>query len=95
MERIEYAAAAKASEEAIRFEREYWLPVLERWREELKPEQFTDTWGYKFYQCRLDEEIKRLKRCLDIRQTPEEKRAKTRERVRKHRERKRNDSTSR
>jgi hypothetical protein len=74
------------------------LPVLERWRDELKPEQFIEEpgkLGYNFYRVTLDGEIKRLKRCLDIRQNQEEKRAKTRERVRKHRERKRNDSTSR
>jgi hypothetical protein len=98
MERIEYAAAAKAAEEAIRFEREYWLPVLERWRDELKPEQFIEEpgkLGYNFYRVSLDQEIRRLKRCLDIRQNQEEKRVKTCERVRRHRKRKRNDFTSR
>ena len=82
MKSIEYAAGAKAAEEAIRAEREFWLPRLERWLEACGSEPY--------FRVTLEEEIRRLRRCLGIRQEPltlDERRARTRERVRKHRAR--------
>jgi hypothetical protein len=79
MERIEYVVGAKAAEEAIRLEREIWLPRLEAWL------QISDGIVSGF----LEKEIKRLRRCLGIRKEPlsvEERHAQVRERVRKHRE---------
>ena len=80
MRKIEYAVGAKAAEEAIKFERECWLPRLEHWLQVYKDAPFVVD--------RLSDEIKRLRRCLGIRQAPltlEERRAKIRDRVRKHR----------
>jgi hypothetical protein len=80
MQRIEYAIGAKAAEEAIKFERKHWLPKLEYWLQVYPDDAFAVA-------C-LTGEIKRLKRCLGIRQEPltlEERRARVRERVQKHR----------
>ena len=59
MRKIEYAAGAKAAEEAIKFEREWWLPKLEGWLEIYGDDEFLR--GF------LEHEIKRLRRCLGIR----------------------------
>jgi len=75
MDGIEYAAAAKAADDAKRSEREYWLPILEQWQE-----------NYPEAASLLRPEIKRLRRILGIRQTPDERRAATLKRVQKHRQ---------
>ena len=81
MRTIEYAIGAKAADEAIEFEREAWLPRLERWIR-----IYDDDDPIRHF---LEKEIKRLQRCLGIRKpllTLEERRAQVRERVRKHRQ---------
>jgi hypothetical protein len=73
---LEWRAAFHAAKAAVLEERSSWLPVLEGWAAE------TDD---AFTLGLLDREIKRLRRALGIRQSDGEHRAKTRERVRKHR----------
>jgi hypothetical protein len=86
----EYAVGAKAAEEAIRFERELWLPRLERWLNQLREDDLGLEENWHGFVCDyLEKEIKRLRRCLGLRKPPlkdEERRAQVRERVRKHRE---------
>jgi hypothetical protein len=77
----EYAAGAKAAEEEIRFQRERWLPQLESWLQ--------DPRVHVIHRHFLEKDIKRLRRCVGIRNPPltlEQRRAEVRERVRKHRE---------
>jgi hypothetical protein len=82
---IEYAAAAKAAEEAVRFERESWLPTLQGWLELCESDKdMLFCFGFE-----LKRDIKHIKRCLAIHPTPEERREKCKLRVRKHREAKR------
>jgi hypothetical protein len=78
MRRLERRAAFHAAQEAVRDEREYWLWQLERWLQTV--DRRAD-----FVRLTLEAEIKRLRRALGIPQSDEERRAKTRERVRRHR----------
>ena len=76
-----------AAERAIAEERRSWLPMLESWAAALKPEDDLQTRVW------LDAEIRRLRRAL--RMPPplpstdalERRRQQTRERVRRHRQR--------
>jgi hypothetical protein len=77
MRDIEYIAAAKAADEAKRSEQEFYLPILERWLAENANDEFFSPY--------LRKEIKRLRRILRLRQPPEERKAATRDRVRKFR----------
>ena len=81
---LEREAAKEAAEQAIRETREEWLPRLEEARASLDPKT-ADLLAL----VTLDAEIRRLRRSLGIKPTPDEIRARTRERVRLHRERKR------
>jgi hypothetical protein len=81
---VEYVAAAKAAEDAKRFERELWMEKLERWLANgtdghYALNDFETNW--------LEVEIKRLKRVLGMCKTPEKIRSSTKERVRRYRER--------
>jgi hypothetical protein len=80
MRKLEWIAGQRGRDEAIRFERELWLPRLKDWLAEAQQEGHEPT---RFYltSC-LTTEIKRLQRCLGLKQSPEERRIKTRERVR-------------
>jgi hypothetical protein len=69
----------EAVERALRETRERWLPVLEG-----RLAKSNDADGLAM----LIAEIRRLRRLLGIFQTPEARRAASRERVRRHRERK-------
>jgi hypothetical protein len=82
MRKLEYIAGQRGRDEAIRFERESWLPTLERWLEEARQEE--DEKARDILTTSLEAEIKRLRRCLglNVKQSPDERRAKTRERVR-------------
>ena len=83
---LEWAAGERAKEESIKFEREFWLPTLERWLESAD----RDFEGEEIEWVRSDlrREIKRLRRCLGLTQSPEERRERTRQRVRAYRARK-------
>jgi hypothetical protein len=80
----------EAVAEALREVRELWLSQLEAWRAEdgeidivkMKPGVFLDALA-------MEAKIRSLRRQLGIRPTDDERRAQTRERVRRHRERKR------
>jgi hypothetical protein len=82
----EREAVAWATERALRQTREEWLPTLEAWRA-----KSTDL----LEQVLVDGEIRRLRRLLGIISRPgaaaaaDARRVATRERVRRHRERKR------
>ena len=65
---------------AIRSEREYWLPQLEQWHAAAD-----DGWIASI----LKREIKRLRRALGIKRTPELVREQARRRVQAYRERRR------
>jgi hypothetical protein len=84
MENVEYVAAAKAADEAKRFERELYLPILERWLAKLAVTAEGDTLD-DFFADLLRKDITRLRRILGVHTGSEEQRAATRERVRKHR----------
>jgi hypothetical protein len=86
MRRIEWTAGERAKDEAIRFEREMWLPRLEDWLANL--ERDFEGEGVPFLRSYLRREIKRLRRCLGLTQSPEERRERTRQRVRALRARK-------
>jgi hypothetical protein len=83
MLKIECLAGQRARDEAIRSERELWLPRLVHWRE-----AHGDDPGVRAV---LDGEIKRLRRTLGIRiqRTPDELREHTRRRVQAYRKRQR------
>ncbi len=85
MRTIEWIVGQRAKDEAIRFTREDWLPRLERWLAEMEPEAETEKGrvAQRYWRGYLTREIKRLRRCLDITQSPDEVRAQTRERVRR------------
>jgi hypothetical protein len=68
--------------EALQAARPSWLRLLEAWRA-----TYTDD-GDDYERAVLDTEIRTLRRQLGIKQTIEERRAKTLERVRKHRQEK-------
>jgi hypothetical protein len=91
METIEYVTGAEAAEEAIRYEREFWLPGLERWLQDPRSQdQEIELGGVKCMlpvRKGLQKEIDRIKRCLGVRKekTVEERRAETLARVKKHR----------
>jgi hypothetical protein len=79
MVELEYVVGERARDDAIRAERELWLPQLERWHATAdEPERMF-----------LAKEIRRLHRCLGIRPDPATVRAQTRDRVRRHRARRR------
>jgi hypothetical protein len=84
---IERVAATKASADATRSEREFWLPILEHCLAEEKAAD-KDEWP-NFRLLYLESEIKRLRKGLGIKTTDEERRAQTRDRVRRHRASKR------
>ena len=82
MSKIEWLAGQRARDEAIRNEREFWLPRLESWREEHRDDPRL--------RAALDQEINRLRRTLGIKQrTPDEIREQTRRRVQAYRKRQR------
>ena len=83
---VEWAAGERTKEEAIKFEREFWLPVLERWLANV--ERDFEGEGVEWVRNDLRKEIKRLRRCLSVTQSPEERRERTRQRVRALRARK-------
>jgi hypothetical protein len=91
METIEYVIGAEAAEEAIRYEREFWLPRLERWLQDPRwQDEEIELEGIKWripVHEGLHKEIDRIKRCLGLRKekTVEERRAETLARVKKHR----------
>jgi hypothetical protein len=87
MQQIEYVAAAEAAQQAKQFEREIWLPRLERWLTKWEAEHPKGEMIGELYGGRLREEITRLRRTLKIHKGSEEDRAAVRERVRKSRER--------
>ena len=65
-------------------ERKSWLPLLEEWRA-----AYADVDGAHYERAILDTEIRTLRQQLGIKQTIEERRAKTLARVHKHRAAKR------
>jgi hypothetical protein len=71
----------RAAEEAIKREREGWLPMLEKFaaHDDLD-------WRHRVL---VESEVRRLRRLLGIKPTLDERRAQTRERVRRYRERQR------
>jgi hypothetical protein len=71
MRAIEYVAGIQAADAAIKFEPECWLQVC------------TDPFPTDYFKS----EIERLRRCLGVLEPIEERRAKSRQRVRKHRQR--------
>jgi hypothetical protein len=83
---LEWRAGELAKEEAIRAEREMWLPHLEDWLANL--ERDFEGEDVPILRQRLTHEIKRLRHCLGIVQSPEERRERTRLRVRALRARK-------
>ena len=72
MLKLEYIAGERARDAAIRSEREYWLPQLEQWHAAAD-----DGWIASI----LKREIKRLRRALGIKRTPELVREQARRRV--------------
>jgi hypothetical protein len=72
---------AKAATKAVRETQAYWLPVLEKYAENLEVLDRDNV----CHAVVLHGEIKRLRRALGIRQPPEERRAAVRQRVRRHR----------
>ena len=91
MESVEWCAGEQAKDAEIQFQREMWLPRLERWLAAVETEDDPDR---RFImRSWLKEEIKRLRRCLGLTQSPEEKRAQTRERVRRLRAKQRPKAT--
>jgi hypothetical protein len=70
LETIEYVVGAQAAEEAIRYERETWLPRLEQW---LKDRRWQEGLEFELagIKCKLpvreglQKEIDRIKRCLE------------------------------
>jgi hypothetical protein len=85
MGRIEWIAGQRAHDAAIRAERELWLPRLERWLRHASGPRA----------ALLTMEIKRLRRCLGIKPSPEHVREQTRQRVRNFRRRRNNGSIDR
>jgi hypothetical protein len=86
---IEEAVARRAAHEAVMAVRPHWLQQLESWRAICSK---SDSEHGKFATGLLDDEIERLKRCLGERKpalSDDERRARIRERVRKHRARRR------
>lgn len=77
---LEWRAGELAKEEAIKTEREMWLPHLEDWLANL--ERDFEGEDVPSVRQRLTREIKRLRRCLGLTQSPEERRERTRQRVR-------------
>src|SRR5262249_12767860 len=77
MRHIEAVRGARGRDEAILYEREFWLPQLECWHAEAQG----------FQRGVLGGEIKRLRRCLNIKPSADIVRAQTRERVRRLRAR--------
>jgi hypothetical protein len=80
--KLERIAVAHVRDEALRSTRERWLPIIERWAADEELEL-----GLRAF---LMIEVRRLRRCLGLRSATtgiEEKRAQTRERVRRHRAR--------
>ena len=84
------AIERKAAERAIRETREEWLRLFEECRAGLD----ADSVGLVELAL-IDAEIRRLRRLLGIKPDAEARRAATRERVRQHRERKRQGITLR
>ena len=76
--KLEFIVGSRVRDDAVRYEREYWMPRLERWHaaEAAEPVRWM-----------LAREIKRLRRALGIAPSLEHKRALTRARVAKWRKR--------
>ena len=79
---VEWAAGERAKDEEIKFQREFWLPVLEGWLANV--ERDFEGEGVKWVRSDLRREIKRLRRCLGFTQTPEERRERTRQRCERY-----------
>jgi hypothetical protein len=80
----------RAAAEAIKATRERWLPILEQWLAQLGVVVDLPSWDERFWTARtLDREIRRLHRLLGIGPTLDQRRAKTRARVRRYRVRER------
>lgn len=83
MQAIERRVALAAAKEAIRSERAFWLPRLVEWRAQCDPAA-----PYALLVLdHFDQEITRLRRLLGIAQPADDKRAATRARVQRHRDR--------
>jgi hypothetical protein len=83
MRRLEYIAGERARDEAVLWTRKQWLPILEAWLVECELHPLERYW--------LERQIARLRRCLGVRKPPlndDERRARGRERVARHRARK-------
>lgn len=83
MTKIEYIAAARAADEAVRIEREHWLPILESWLEVYAEDRPVA--------AIIRAEVKRLRRCLGIKPSTASVREQTRQRVRRYRNRTRSE----
>lgn len=90
MRRLEYVAGARAADEAIRRERENWLPRLEAW---LADADLADPY-FSFLSAGLRTEIKRLRKALGVRPPLEERREQARNRVRRFRKRKKDSAAA-
>ena len=75
--RIEWTAGQRARDVAIQAERRIWIQRLEHWLLQAEPDAA--------YRPMLVAEIRRLRRCLGIKLSAEEKRERTRERMRRWR----------
>lgn len=90
---VEHYVAERAAHAAVRFEREYLLEVLEGHLAKIEgeanhvPVDDDLDKGRQFHRRSVMAEIARLRRCLvaKVEESDEERRAKVRERVRKHR----------
>jgi hypothetical protein len=78
--------AAEAARQAIDRERRFWLPVLEAWLEQYVGRGI-DGAADLYALAYLTGEIRRLRRLTGISLSLEQRRAKTRDRVRRWRER--------
>jgi hypothetical protein len=77
--RAALVAAREAVKNAVQFEREYYLPRIEAWLAAERDEMLRHF---------LTSELNRLRRALGLKQSDEERRAKTRARVARHRAKK-------
>jgi hypothetical protein len=79
--------ARQAARKAADAERRFWLPILENMADQLKPSG--DSRDDLFLPGYLESEIRTLRRMTGIPAAPERKRAQTRERVRRWRQKQR------
>jgi hypothetical protein len=85
MRKQERVAVARAAGETLRFEREWWLPILEQWLAEETASPSLIGLAHTVTVADLKQEIKRLRRQLGVATPPAEVRAHNRDRVRRHR----------